>query len=303
MFRRTKEKYRISYERQRVQLLLKALGLKDHSTPVWLEHERLTGRKGLSFESFNNCFPTFPWTMAVTYVYSTWNDSTANLRYWTESFWNSSFWDSYISFRQAQNQREPDHLTRRPLAMVFPYQGIRGGLVLHNSDPQTKDWHFAFHEPDAYDDESVTRQFVVERYACWLAVVAKSGWSPESKTVCKPPLAVPTKPEQGGATIFPWIVKLLGIGPAALLFSWICRILIPDVATPYAQRFLSRYEGLRCIRATQEVVAGELGITPRQVRTALAALRNKGFIRCAQSRVVLDTATVQAAYEQVFERS
>jgi hypothetical protein len=89
-----------------------------------------------------------------------------------------------------------------------------------------------------------------------------------------------------------------GPGPDTLVLAWLCRVLHTDPPGPNERRFLGRCQGKRCVAATHTGIANELGISARQVRTALTSLRNLGIVKTRATKIRLVAKAVEKVKQE-----
>jgi hypothetical protein len=302
----------VRYERQRVTTLLKELGLADHAPALWQDFEEKWGVRRLTFESFDHVFPTFPWQLVAQSFY--WTDSSNHwmtLKSWFARFDKTFIWkwyEKYLEYyRNIATRRAvlveyiPHEQHGRPLGMIFPLQGIHGGMILHNGTPMTENPVFVINGHGPGEDENgeitcVPMRCYIELYIPWVKAVAKGGWTPDAP-LTPSSWPAPEPEERQGAWIDPWMTQCCGgIGPDSLVLAWLCRVFLTDPPGGYERRFLGRDDGRRCVAATHAQIAQELPPhSERQIRTALSNLRKKGLIRTNQTCIQLVLKAVEQA--------
>lgn len=297
----------VRYERRRVTMLLKVLGLADQAADLWANYEEVWGERRLTFESFDRLFPTFPWQLvAQSFFWTDPNNPWMTLKSWLTRFKDTFVWKWYwkhlVHYHAIATGRAvlvepiPELQRGRPLGMIFPLQGIRGGVILHNGKgPITNTPVFVFNAVQPGEDEAgklipVSARFCVESYTPWLKAVARTGWTPDT------PPSGPTSPtlipkERQGFWTEPWMMKCCkGNGPACAVLAWLCRILLADPPGGYESRFLGRDQGERCVEATHARIKEQLPPhSERQIRSALCNLRKAKLIITDQTRIRLNT--------------
>src|SRR5215212_8107571 len=71
-FRKTQAHPRqVRFEAQRVRMLLGALGLASHIPDMINRYGQAWGERRLTFETFHEFFPTFPWMLEAQSFYAT----------------------------------------------------------------------------------------------------------------------------------------------------------------------------------------------------------------------------------------
>jgi hypothetical protein len=156
---------------------------------------------------------------------------------------------------------------RRPRGVVFPYAGVRGGLIVHNARvhlraTNLRRWRLAFMVRG--------RKFVVEHYAHFLAALKDSGW----------PQVAPGK-QPRPIVKSAWLPKAKGAGAKLVLG------LLIDVLNDHVERrptwtrrvaLVQRASGFRWVTLTHQEIAGACGLKIHQVRLALRQLRQDKII-------------------------
>jgi hypothetical protein len=305
----------VRYERERVEMLLNALGLAHEAPALWADFEERWGEGRLAFEAFDRRFVTFPWQLVAQSFYRTCADNPwMTLRSWFRNFEGTFIWKWYVRYLTAFHQqatgkalfvdRLPEVQKTRPLGMIFPFQHIHGGLILHNGSPASRKPRFVFSALGPGDDGDgnmvpVAMKCCIEPYSAWLAAVASSGWTPETPLAVAPPPPRAVR-ARAGAWVEPWMMGSCGgVGPDSMVLAWLWRLLTAELPWPYERRFLGRDRGQRCVVATHKEIAGELRpLRERQVRSALASLRTKGLVTTEGTRISLTTKALEASSGQ-----
>jgi len=271
----------IRYERRRVEMLLRCFGLEKHAAQLWNDSEKHWGPPGrrLGFESFHRVFPTFPWELTAKMFYhmSTFDSSLQSMATFFRDFKRTIVWQWYHKlWLNFLNQDDRSSNPMRPLGMIFPMGNVKGGFIIHDGPAQTTGPRLIYDH--LYWDQSGRQvRCHIEPYLSWLRAVSRSGWTPdvpgESVLALRERVEMPT-----GVNMEPWMVRALGIGPDTLVLAWLYQILTfapPQFDVPPR---IGRYEGHRCVIATQAEIAKKLGLGPRQVRSAFESLRAKGLV-------------------------
>lgn len=279
----------LRFERQRVVMLLKAFGLEHHKNEMVSAYQAKWGEGRLTFETFYELWPNFPIMLEAHSFYATSPVNTrARLSRFMTVFRKSFIFKRYEYLRERYRDfsnpeirdghtKVPPEARGLPLGMIFSWDGVKGGLILHNSMPLTIGSKF-IHE--YFDEEYRPIRLVIERFTPWVAALSKSGWSPSSPAPTPRPLARPVT--QRGVVLRPWLVRLCGPRDAIVL-SWLLR-----VSGPGASRYEKSYRCLRdeklCVAVTARGLAWEVGLDDeQQVTRALRDLDGKGFIEKTQS--------------------
>jgi hypothetical protein len=252
------------FEDERVKMILKEFRLLAHLTHLLADCQRNHNARRLTFESFYMLFPTFPVLLAARCRSRVAEHCSPVTLF--RSFEDVFFYRSYLEVYS----RHQEEARGRPVGMVVPF-GYRGGLVAHNGAFGTRAVKMTYDVPDDVPPHRIT----VEPFSTLLRYLALGGWTPDSS----PPARPPTRGEQvpRDMPVTPRMVERLGPGPALVVLAWLRKVL--SSPSGYDRHFVRRTgEGQRCVAATQEQVALETGLSGRQVKRGLAALRHAGLI-------------------------
>jgi hypothetical protein len=271
-------------------MLLDALGLASNITKMIHAHQLYWGERRLTFETFHDFFPTFPFMMEAQSFFGTMPgpNSWARLSTLMTRFRKTFVFKRYELLtgryqclsdpgakvhKQIPRKLVPVESRGLPLAMVFPWGGIKGGLILHNGEPQTR---FDSHFIHGYrDEEGRPVRLVIERYVNWVKVISKQGWTPESPPPAKRKVTKPL--HQRGVIVRPWMNQLCGARDAQVL-AWLLRVTSPG-ANRHEQYYRHRRDGEFLIAISCERLADEIGFeNEQQVRHALDSLSDLHFI-------------------------
>jgi len=306
----------VRYESERVEMVLKAFHLKKHLFDMIKAYELSFRVKRLTFATFHQFFPTFPCVLdAQSFFNATDKNPWMRLASLFNKFEESFVMERYLLLLDRYRREcDPERVIYvdggraspgLPLCMIFPCDGIHGGLIMHNSpESLTCGMKLCF---DTRDNDGRPCRVWVEKFNDWLEKLASLGWTPESplprrKFRKKRPI------RSRGAILRPWMVKICGnIGPAAYILAWLCRMMRPK-ATRYelGNRRLTP-DGLG-VTFKQDQLAYGLGLSADQVKRGLAELRAKGFIKTDrvslggfqnQTFVLLDRDAIKKAMKAV----
>ncbi len=275
------------FEEKRVKMVLKAFHLEKRLFDLINDYDLRWGVKRVTFESFMRLFPTFPVMLDAQSFYGT----TANNRWMKLSALFDNFQgtfiyeryqlllDRYRRFSNPENktfvETVPPTLRGLPLAMAFPCDDIRGGLIIHNApEPLSSGLKFLVECPD---DEGRPQRLWVEKFADWLDVLARRGWTPASPVV-RHKLKRKHPISGRGAVMRPWMIQICG-GPGAdtYLLAWLWRMFRPK-ANLYEIRLRHFDEDGLWVAFSQKRLAPNIGISEPQMKRAIKSLRNRGFI-------------------------
>jgi hypothetical protein len=283
----TKEPHpaQLRFEAKRVEMVLRKFKLTKVIPELIQDDYDYWGVKRLNFESFHRRFPTFPFMMEGQSFYRTSEQRSVSLKGLFLAFHKSFIYKRYMVLLERYRafsspkgaafvQVVPKESRGLPLAMPFPFVGIRGGLVLHNCDQAlTTGFHLYY---EYYNEKKVQRSLWVEGFLGWLDAVAKLGWTPES-----PP---PTKLRRRrpvvhrGAIIRPWMVRICGgFGPETYLLGIFLRFLRPGANKYERSCRIYRMDNV-WLFCTIDALARATGLSKDQVKRALRKLRKLMFI-------------------------
>jgi hypothetical protein len=273
----------VRFEAKRVRDLLDTLGLGDYRRDLIRWHEDYYGVPRLTFEAFHEAFPTFPYLLEAQSFFNTFPESNTWSRVGT---WIGRFHQTFVverygllldrqlyfsdSDKVVLRKPLPDCQRELPVAMAFPWQGVKGGLVVHAGPPLT--------ESGFYHDIGHAGRVLrlhVERYARWVDAVAQSGWTPD-----RPPAPEPGAEgyTTGGPLMNAELLEVCGRDPRdAWLLSWLLWATGPR-ATDAVRARLVRVDGRPHLATTHDQIAGLTGLSVQQVRDGLEALNRRGFV-------------------------
>lgn len=119
-----------SFEEERVKFVLNRCGLADQKWPLLEAGRAKYGRPRLTFALFNELFPTFPVLLGASRLNGCklHEDARASLPELFNNFERAPFFKAYEEFLEAV----ADSVNDRCVALVFPRNRIKGGLVIHD---------------------------------------------------------------------------------------------------------------------------------------------------------------------------
>jgi hypothetical protein len=255
------------FEEERVAMVLAPFGLAAAKWELLDAHLVETGTRRLTFAGFRQRFPTFPVVLAAHYVGGVGHrvDPADLFRRPDRLFLTDLYLEAYT--------RLADDACDRPVGLVLPFDGYRGGIALHNGDFDTRGVRLTYPVPGDVPPYRVT----AEPFDRLLEYLAGGGWSPDEPTVDARPT---TRPEPTGvqAAVGPWVSGRLGTGPGFALYVWLTGLL--DSASPRHRAFVRRgKDGGRYLAVTHEELAGLTGLTPDAVKRGLRHLKVEGLVR------------------------
>lgn len=250
------------FEDQRVKLLLQGLGLTRHLRSLLDDCEQHRGDRFLSFESLHRLFPEFPLMLASHHITGLASIcSPANL---FRRFQRTPILMAYLEVYAKLTPNAGD----RPIGMVIPFGGCRGGMLVHNGSFATRSPRLTYFLPEDAPPHVLT----LERFSPFIEFLAARRHTAEASTAN----FVATRPQSGPLASFSELdVHRFGPGPALVLLAWLRDQL---ASPPEGIEGLSvvQQDGDRCLAATHEKIAENSGLSLPQVKRALGELREKG---------------------------
>jgi hypothetical protein len=275
-----------NFEAERVMIVLKTFKLTD-TIPAMLDcQDHASGERRLTFAAFHACFSTFPVLLEAHAAGGVAErcSPAALLRSFGHLFLLDRYLEAYA--------RQEETAQGRPVGLVIPFGGYRGGVLLHNSTIDTRATRIVHDLAGDVPPYRVT----VEPFISFVKYLARSGWTPRK------PLAVALHVQgpkvRRAVPLRPWMVTAVGTGPALPVLAWLCGVLCARSA--YHRLFVVRLgPDVRGVAATHEEIATATGLNTYQVKRGLATLRDMGFLSTrtyqAKSLIVLDQAKVRQA--------
>lgn len=285
------------FEAQRVQMVLRALNRADlipekHSAGLgnW-------GEKGITFEKFYDFFPFFPITLEAQSLFGT----SPNKHWATIKSWLTQFDSTFVFQRFMQvvlNYRHPNSPSYCPwyvlahadfpFGMIFPWNGVHGGLILHNAKSPAPLPRFTV---NYLDSEGYRHRLTVECFKPWLNVLSRfvSTHSAQDSFRASPRSApARQKAVWRGAAVRPWMVQLCGPRDGYLL-SWLRRITGYSTRWQFEHRF--RSSGIGGVLLSYRELAQHTGLDEQQARRAVASLTKREFIKVETQKTPSGRAT------------
>ena len=244
-----------------------SLGSRTGGAACSAQHE-VTGRQWLGFMGFNRVFPGFPICLEARPLYRLVQHSTCSQ---TALFRN---FRRYVPYEQYQEILEStaERAGRRPVGLLYRWQGIKHGLVLHNGDFPTTD----FKQTLPWGKGHLT----VEHFGRFVRTLAagkltlESLRSPErDSSALRETVQVPTL----------WgLARLVTDGAELRLLALLVEIL-HHLPLDQSQQYITRREGERWIAMPQDRLAELLRVSVRTVQRAVADLKGKGLIETGRN--------------------
>jgi hypothetical protein len=258
------------FEGDRVRQTLTIFGMVKDVGHLLANHEQEYGTRQLTFDGFREAFPTFPVVLAAT-----WIPRIAERCRPAELF--RKFGDSVLAERYLEAYaRLHEEADGRPIVLVVPFDGYRGGVVIHNGAMDTRGTRLIH---DITGDRPPYR-ISAEPYDCFLTCLARGGWpsNPESSAQSARSARVSRT-----MSLSAGMVKRLGSGPALVVISWLDTVMASAAALD--RRHVRRADnGERLVAATQEDIARETGLGLDAVKRGLVRLRREGLITTVRFR-------------------
>ena len=276
----------LRFEAKRVDMVLKAFKLQEVAPQLVEDYHTRWNSRRLTFESFHRFFPTFPYMMEGQSFFKTsegngWMGLGTLFKSFDEHFIFKRYQILLHRYQTFSDPKKailvevvPPESRGLPLAMPFPCDGIRGGLVLHNNAAALSTGFKV--EFDYYDEEMVHTRLWIEPFKEWLDALARLGWTPDSPP---PPRRRPDRTmRRRGATVRPWMAELCGgVGADTYFLAWLLRMLRPT-ANKYEQGHRAyRKDGL-WVAFIQARIAEGIGLSPDQLKRAIRTLHREGLI-------------------------
>jgi hypothetical protein len=239
----------------------------------------------LTFEAFFDCFPTFPVMLDAQSFYATApSNDWARLPTLMSDFPNTFLYKRYAAVRSLYSILSepgrapfstpvPPEQRNLPLGMIFPWDGLKGGMIMHDMAAPT---HSAPYFSIPVSDNGKLTTYRIEPFRFWLRSMVASGWTPSSPY--SPPRSVRWIDDLGrrGSIVRPWAVHACGASAACVL-SWLW--LVASVSANSRERsFFRRENGKAGVAISNGDLARETGLTAPQCRGALTVLVDRGFI-------------------------
>jgi len=254
-----------SFEEERVKMALKAFGLGDKKWELLDAHDREFGSRRLTFAGFRRHFPTFPVVLDARHVGEVGKEVERRdlFRRPDRVFMTDLYLEAYAKYA--------DEAGGRPVGLVLPFGGLRGGVVLHDGHFRGgSDWYTSGLA------DGPPHRVVVEPFARLLSYLSGGGWSPGSKVPVALPVAQPRPPL--AAAVQPWMVRRLGTGPAIVVLGWLYAILASDSPGDRSSWVRRSAGGGRHVAASREEIASNTELSDDQVKRGLKKLREEGLI-------------------------
>ena len=257
--------WQMRFEDERVRWVLEEFGLLGHLRPLNEDCHARETRRRLTFQSFHALFPTFPVLLSARCRgrVAEGCPPARMFRRFDDVFLMQYYLEAY--------DRSHEEARGRPVGLVVPFDGYRGGMVVHDGDFGTRSTKMTHPVPDDVPPHRVT----VESFPALVRHLARGGWTPRSPLPESPPANGPELTKEMPVT--PWMVRKLGTNASLIVLGWLRKTLLSE--SGYDRLLVRRLaDGERCVKATQEEIASETGLSARQVKRGLEDLRSEGLV-------------------------
>lgn len=212
-------------------------------------------------------FPGFPICLETVPFYRLIEHSTCSQTALFRNFQRYVPYQKFNDVLEATSKRARG----RPVGLVYPWQGITNGLILHNGDFPMKD----FGQTIPWKDQFLT----VRHFGRFLRMLAAQDWTLDS-------LRTPWRPTNNlepvnGKWEIPSLLTLARLIPDRTEFLVLAQMLeiLFHMPPDEQQSFIVRRGGERWIAVTQEWLAQQNRCSVRSIQRAVKGLEDKGFIR------------------------
>src|SRR5262245_6053714 len=209
-------------------MVLDRFGLRGRLGDLRREGQRETGAPCVTFSALRRVFPTFPVLLEARYRGGVAQhlSPAVLLRRFEATFLVHDYLGTFA--------RLAGEALGRPVGLVVPFGGYRGGVVVHNGELDTRGTRVVH---DLAGDVPPHR-LTAEPFHGLLRYLAADSWDPESG-------AAAWLPRQGPRVVGPGLpaglVRRVGPGPALVVLAWLLGAL--ETKGGYARRFVRRRDG------------------------------------------------------------
>lgn len=273
-------RWQMHFEEERVKMILKEFKLMRCLHDLLDHCEECHGDRRLTFESFYHRYPTFPILLAVQCRARVSEHCGPAILF--RSFEETFLYETYLEwFGRAQEESRG-----RPIGVIVPFDGYRGGMLIHNAGDAMIQRFVQCETRQAkmtYDiaGDHPPHRLTVESFPGVIKYLARGNWTPKSDF---PEAGLIQQPQlKRTTTISPCMVESVGTGPALVILAWLLRVLHSSSA--YDRLHVHRTsEAHRCVVATHEEIAAGTGLSPRKVKRGLAVLRGQALVSSRRYR-------------------
>lgn len=244
-------------------MVLAEFGMQNTKWELLDVQENVSGTRRLTFAAFRLRFPTFPVVLDAKYLGRVGERvRLVHLFRRPDHLFLTDLYSEALA-------RHADEAIDRPVGLVIPFDGYRGGFVLHNGAFATDGKQFQFSIPKNASPYRLT----VEPFPQLLSYLAASAWSPATET------GVQLQANQASTCGVPtvlvsWMVRRLGTGPALVLYLFLTGVLASSSSRH--QEYIRRGKsGGRYLAMTHEELTKESGLSPDAVKSGLRRLKTE----------------------------
>jgi hypothetical protein len=256
----------IKHEERLVRITLEVLAIEDHTVAIRTAYANITGEKPrLTFTGFRSVFHTFPIYLAYQNLYKLNEHTTCTPRRILTRPSQTIAAQCYSDCLADAKHEAVD----RPVGMIFPYEGIKGGLIMHNgrfASPQERrgcrlQWN----------DGGKAR--FLERYFAVLDWLQGCQWESGMSPPCNENDNIPTLPQ------FMQAIKDHAALRVMLFFVHLSRgPSVPLTELEAVHASVVRLESRRWLAIDQTHLAAATGLKVDRVKHGIKLLQSKGCL-------------------------
>lgn len=283
------------FEGDRVRMILRAFGLSESEEDLRILYRETMEESWLTFETFFECYPSFPILLGAHSFFNTRSLTLVDMfRNFGRTFVGQRYFELY--------ERGIHEANGRPIGMIFPFSGYRGGLIAHNCRTTTQGFRCVYDVPH----DAPPHRVIVEPFPPFVEFLARSGWTAKKPLPRRKRLYTQQPTMTARYYVEPWMNHACG-GPGgdAFLLAFLVHALRSKL--PYGQQFVRRLDGVPQVAVTHDELAMQTGMTLRQVSRAIASLRENQFVQTTtrdygglRTHFVLNRQRVRRARKQFY---
>jgi hypothetical protein len=270
-FGSTAADYDRDFEGRQMRFLLTRLGLSDAIPRLSARHRAREGKAGLAFRDFHEAFPGFPVVLAFRALPHAERHNSCRLPALLTRPEQSWVYEVFLEeeARRFDDPAEPG----RPFGLVFPFAAYPHGLVLHAADFGDVHGRLQFRDGGG-------RRLTVEAFRSLADAVVATDWLNRPDRDSGPALDPGAAARPWALRVSPRLVRALGgAGPPALVAALLADLAAADYLGARRAGALRGRGGAPWIVLTQGEVGALTGLSPDQVRRAVAGLVRRGLVR------------------------
>lgn len=249
-------------EQARVELILQVFGLNEWRGQVLDAQAQASGRQQLGLAGFDRVFPGFPVCLVAKPLYRLVEHSTCSQ---TALFRNYRRYVAYEQFLEIWEDTA-EHASGRPIGLLYRWQGVKHGLILHNGNFPSRDFRQVF--------PWGKKRLTVEHFRRFVRTLAAGKWDLDSLR-SRPDQATVREPCQPPT---PWaLARLAKDGTELRLLGFLIEVLY-HLPTDQAQQYVVRRDGERWVAVPQERLSELLQVSVRTIQRAVASLEREALI-------------------------